>query len=277
MPAPARICPRRAGGRPCRKNVREMDSRAVLDLAGLSGKILLQSGAEIYRVQETMLRIMRACGVEDGNVYVVANGIFATVHEGREDEGCLVRHVPLGSVHLGYIHEVNQISRAIEAGTMTPEEALRRVESLDIPAERTLLQVCACAIGSGAFAFLFGGSWQDALAAIPIGVALQYFLLFVGPHLRRGLSGMGGGLLITVCADLLAWFLPVLGRDYIVIGCLMPLVQGVSFTNAIREFFNGDYLAGVTHMLDALMGGVCIACGVAAGLMLTDWVRGCFL
>lgn len=269
--------PAGAEGNQTDESGREMDSRAVLDLAGLSGKILLQSGAEIYRVQETMLRIMRACGVEDGNVYVVANGIFATVHEGQEDERSFVRHVPLGSVHLGYIHEVNRISRAIEAGTMTPEEALRLVESLDIPPERTLLQVFACAVGSGAFAFLFGGSWQDALAAVPIGVALQYFLLFVGSHLRRGLSGMGGGLLITVCAAGLAWLVPTLGRDYIVIGCLMPLVQGVSFTNAIREFFNGDYLAGVTHMLDALMGGVCIACGVAAGLMLVDWVGGWLL
>ncbi len=30
-------------------------------------------------------------------------------------------------------------------------------------------------------------------------------------------------------------------------------------------------------MRDARLGGVCIACGVAAGLMLSGWVRGCFL
>ena len=52
--------------------------RKALELAGHAGCILLKNGAEIFRVQETMTRILCAYGVTDNNVYVISNGIFAT-------------------------------------------------------------------------------------------------------------------------------------------------------------------------------------------------------
>lgn len=253
-----------------------MESREALDLAGLAGSILLRNGAEIYRVQDTMLRIMRACGVANCNVYVIANGIFATVNEGKADEGSFVRDVPLGSVHLGYINEVNEISREIEGKVISPEEARRRLEVLNIPPERKLLQVTAAAIGGAAFAYLFGGTALDACAALPIGFLLQLFIIVAAPHLKKQMTSLFGAMLITLGAELCVFLFPVLQQDYIVIGCIMNLVQGVVFTNGVREFFNGDYLAGTTHLLDALLVGVCIAFGVAAGLSVSQMIGGAF-
>ena len=45
--------------------------RKALELAGHAGCILLKNGAEIFRVQETMTRILCAYGVTDNNVYVI--------------------------------------------------------------------------------------------------------------------------------------------------------------------------------------------------------------
>ena len=42
--------------------------RKALELAGHAGCILLKNGAEIFRVQETMTRILCAYGVTDNNV-----------------------------------------------------------------------------------------------------------------------------------------------------------------------------------------------------------------
>ena len=53
--------------------------RKALELAGHAGCILLKNGAEIFRVQETMIRILCAYGVTDHNVYVISNGIFASL------------------------------------------------------------------------------------------------------------------------------------------------------------------------------------------------------
>ena len=95
----------------------------VLELAGHAGVLLLANGAEIVRVQETMIRLLRAFGVTNSNVYVISNGIFATVNEGSAQALSLVRHVPLGSVNLARIDQVNQISRSVCAGELGLEAA----------------------------------------------------------------------------------------------------------------------------------------------------------
>ena len=107
--------------------------RKALELAGHAGCILLKNGAEIFRVQETMTRILCAYGVTDNNVYVISNGIFATEGEGTEHALSLVRHVPLGGVNLSRIDAVNTISREICEGRWTTDEAealLIRAETL---------------------------------------------------------------------------------------------------------------------------------------------------
>lgn len=50
----------------------------VLDLALMAGHILLENGAEIYRVEETIDRICGYYGVNSENAFVLSNGIFLT-------------------------------------------------------------------------------------------------------------------------------------------------------------------------------------------------------
>ena len=55
--------------------------------AGLSfkmGEALLRNGAEIFRVQETMERVARAYDIEEYDVYVLSNAIFANAVENGE-------------------------------------------------------------------------------------------------------------------------------------------------------------------------------------------------
>ena len=52
--------------------------------------------------------------------------------------------------------------------------------------------------------------------------------------------------------------------DQVVIGSIIPLVPGLSFTNSIRDIADGDYISGSVRMLDALLVSICIAVGVGA-------------
>ena len=67
--------------------------------------------------------------------------------------------------------------------------------------------------------------------------------------------------------------LPVL-QDKIVIGDIMPLVPGVALTTSIRDLFNGDYLSGAIHLLDALLTAMCIAVGVGSMIILYQYIPG---
>ena len=95
------------------KSKEQHNSKEILNLAVSMGEELLKNGGEIYRVQETVGRVMEAYGVRDYHVFVVTNGIFATVHEQGEDAGSMVRDVPLGDINLEKIAGINQLSREI--------------------------------------------------------------------------------------------------------------------------------------------------------------------
>ena len=243
--------------------------RKALELAGHAGCILLKNGAEIFRVQETMIRILCAYGVTDHNVYVISNGIFATEGEGTDHALSLVRHVPLGGVNLSRIDAVNAVSREICAGKWSMDEAeaaLTRVETLT--PERPITHIFACALGAASFCYLFGGALLDSVAAFPIGFLLQIYLFAAQKRHSAFMPYIWGSVLVTLLSGLLAACFPALNASWVVIGGIVPMVPGVTFTTSIREFFNGDYLSGVIHCISAVLTAVCIALGVCGGAML---------
>ena len=52
-----------------------------MSVAVLAGELLLKSGAEVARVQDTIERILIAMKIEDWNVFVISTGIFVTLDE----------------------------------------------------------------------------------------------------------------------------------------------------------------------------------------------------
>ena len=44
----------------------------------------------------------------------------------------------------------------------------------------------------------------------------------------------------------------------------MPLVPGIALTTSIRDFFNGDYLSGAIHLIEAVLTAFCIVLGVGS-------------
>lgn len=251
------------------------DSQKILDLAVLAGELLLKNGAEIFRVQETMIRIIRHYGIENLNVYVISNGIFATVNEGQPDHCSAVRHVPLGSVHLGRIDAINQISREIAEGRYTPEEAFQKLrDGADEPVSPYLI-IFACGLGAAAFCYLFGGSLPDSAVAFFLGCILQVFLnLSERTRMSKFIAYILGAALVSLGSGLaLGAGLPT-SFDHVIIGSIIPLVPGTAFTTSIREFFNGDYISGSIHLIDALLTAVCIALGVGGAIFCLQGIGG---
>ena len=243
-------------------------NQQILELATTAGELLLRNGAEIFRVQDTMEKIAGAYGAAQFHVYVISNGIFASVGEGGPAYSTQIRNVPLSPVHLGRVAAVNQLSRRITAGELPLEEALREMHAVaKIPCTAPWLQVLAAGVGSACFCILFGGSLFDGAASFLSGVLLWMFVLWAsGKKLSKIVTNLLGSTLVTVCG--LALFHLGMGSqmDKIIIGSIIPLVPGVPLTTAVRDFFNSDYLSGTIHLIDAVLIAACIAIGVGAVL-----------
>lgn len=247
------------------------DNREALDVASLAGDILLASGAEIFRVEETIFRIAHAYGVESSDTFVLSSGIFLTAGSEKEKDFARVRHIPLSAARLDRVTAVNQLSREIEQGRFSPQEARERLIRIqNMPPKPRSHQVLASGIGSACFCYLFGGDPVDSLAAFAAGILLYLYLLYlVRGRLSKIAANISGGSLVTMIGILL--YQCGIGNHLgeMIIGSIIPLVPGVAFTTAIRDIADEDYIAGAVRMLDALLVTFCIAMGV--GLVMMTW------
>ena len=78
----------------------ELDYNKLLLLAGELGYRLMESGAEIYRVEESVHRLLRAYGVEEGEVFAIPNCIIISLTSPQGEPLTQIRrgHLPAGEV-----------------------------------------------------------------------------------------------------------------------------------------------------------------------------------
>lgn len=252
------------------------DEAKAMDLACMAGQILLENGAELSRVEETMNRIADHYGVETRQFYLLTNGIFST-SGGRYAK---VNPIPVKGSQFDKVEAVSQLSRDIVAGKYSIEEAVEKLEEIKnmkrLPKWKVIL---AAGFGSAAFSILFGGNFHDALVALFAGWALYIFVAFVGnAHLSKIFCNSVGSFIAAFVCFLGFHFEIGHHLSQMIIGAVMPLIPGVPFVNGIRDLTNGDYLSGLIRMMDAILIFICIAFGVSLALIIgNDCIGGVVL
>lgn len=253
--------------------IQDNDLSEVLEVASEAGHVLLENGAEIARVEETMERIATHFGAQKKNFFVLSNGIFTTGSLGKtssretlsQGSYANVEFIPLKGTQMEKIVEINALSRDVEAGKYTLKQTADRVSQIrNMPAKPAWEQLLGSAFGSAGFCVLFGGGLIDCLAAFVVGLILWAFVLLVSrPGVSKIVINIAGGVLATLLCY--AFFNLGFGQNLgnMMIGSLIPLIPGVPFTNGIRDIANEDYIAGATRLMDALMVFLGIALGVS--------------
>lgn len=247
------------------------DNSKVMDLAYEAGSILLENGAEISRVEETMRRIAGHFGVDDESFFVLSNGIMATAKGYARS-----KFIPIKGTSLDKVVAVNQLSREVANGKCNLEQLETRLKKIRAMRPKPAWeQILASALGSAAFCIIFGGGFEDCLASLVAGMLLWVFMLFVGyRHLSRITGTLAGALLATVLCGVMYRLGLGTHPSNMIIGAIIPLIPGVPFTHGIGDLANEDYIAGITRLLDALLTFLCIALGVAFAFILDAWISG---
>ena len=247
------------------------DNGKVMDLAYEAGAILLENGAEISRVEETMSRIAEHFGVGDESFFVLSNGIMATGQGYARSN-----FIPIKGTSLDKVVAVNQLSREVAEDKCDLDQLEQRLKEIRAMKPKPAVeQIAASAFGSAAFCIVFGGSFTDCAAAFVAGLLLWIYMLFVGyRHLSRIAGTVTGGLTATLLCIVMYRLGFGTHLSNMIIGAVIPLIPGVPFTNGIRDLANEDYIAGVTRLLDATLSFFCIAVGVALAFILDAAVYG---
>lgn len=227
------------------------------------GASLLESGAEVNRVEDTIRRIMTAAGAEKTEVFSITSNITVTVHTGGMKTVTQMRRIYAIHTDMERIEELNQLSRDICSGALSVNEIKARICQIRArKPENSGLMVAGYAVVSGAFAVFFGGDAHDLAASALIGALLCLWERAVG---RMTDNLLMTALLWSTAGGFLARLAVFSGlghhADLISIGNIMLFIPGIAFTNSIRDLFAGDTITGLIRFMESVLLAVIIAVG----------------
>ncbi|NLK85900.1 MAG: threonine/serine exporter family protein [Clostridiaceae bacterium] len=249
-----------------------LQTTELMNIALKAGEIMLTSGAEIYRVEETIVRICNSYDFKCES-FVLPTGIFISIENEDGSRNTGFRRIHNRKVDLNRIDSVNSLSRSLQAIQPVCKTVLMKlIEINEIRQYSFHARIAATALGSFSFTLLFQGSFYDGIAALFIG-SVSYLsreiLARMGSFhfLENFITGIIAGFLSIAAYRLY----PSLNEYKIIIGSIMLYLPGVSITNSIKDALYGDLVASLTRLGEAVLLVTVLAAGV--GIALSFGVR----
>ena len=244
-----------------------MDNKNLLLRTGLlAGRIMMESGSEAYRVEDTMQRIAQNSKKLDTESYVTATGIFMSINDESTSQMTQARN---RSINLEKIDATNRYSREYAEGNislMDLYEALQSV-ALQTPEFNKHSRMLAAGVASFSGMLLLGGTYGDVLTAFVIG-SLGYFMSNRIHHRTqmKFINDLIASFMISVLSVLSYRVGFAANMDTLIIGCIMPLVPGLAITSGMRDLFEGHLLTGIVRLVEAILISLVIGTGIALTL-----------
>jgi len=237
----------------------------LVELASEFGYSLSVSGAETYRVEDTVTRILSAYGVES-QVFAIPNYLIVSIKTDIDKPVTGMRRVGPHGTNLDAVEKLNALSRSICSSPPAPEEALKMLKSTlsSVPIYGPAMLLAGNFLGAAGFALLFGCGAADMLLSGFCGFISGLALLYTD---RRNVNFFFSTIIAAFFLSMAAYSMNVAGiienTDGAVIGALMTLVPGLLFTNAMRDIIYGDTNSGINRIMQVIMCAMAIALGTA--------------
>lgn len=247
------------------KEMQKMQNIDELETVLYAGNLLLSSGAEIYRAEETMHRIADAMHIKDMDAYVTNRGIFASGNVPGKGIESRIMSVPDKELNIDKIEAVNELSREVCSNRMDLLYLKTSLQNIANMGEQNVAEkILSYFLGAGCFSYAIGTSFRDSLCAAIIGSLVGFYMIWSKYRIKSRV-------LITIIASILtavlSHFCVAIGLgsklSFIIIGAMMDLVPGVAFVNSVREFSQNNFATGQTLLTSALLTCVSMASGVA--------------
>ena len=243
-----------------------MEHSSLLDLACELGYGLAMSGAETFRVEESISRVLAAYDIK-AEVFVIPNCMHISIESDGGVPQTRMRRIGLHGNDVDAVERYTSLSRRICQDKPTIEVATQWLKETEAQLRNYSLwmHLLGNALGALGFAILFGGSFTDSLIAAVCGVIVGLVSKWMD---RLGANQFFRTIAAAFPMALFAYtcnaFFPSVRSDCVIIGALMILVPGLLFTNAMRDIIFGDTNSGINRIVQVLLIAVAIALGAAA-------------
>ena len=254
-----------------------MNYNTLLELATNVGYELAMAGAETFRVEESIVRIMAAYGVE-AEVFAIPNYLVVSITDGEGHPITKMRRIGSHGNNLDSVEKFSNLSRALCNRKPEPNVGLgwfdyvkdRQLSTYSLP-----WLYFGYFLGAAGHALFFGGSLLDFFCSGICGL-LVGFVSSLLSRLKANtfFSTIASAFVMAMLTYAIgASGLPI-NPDAVNIGALMILVPGLLFTNAMRDIIYGDTNSGINRCVQVMLIAVGIALGTATAWQLASMIWG---
>lgn len=234
------------------------------------GDSMLQCGAEIFRVEDSMYRMYKSYGFLKYDVFVIPSNIQVTVESPEGKIITQIRHIESTGFEYDRLNYLNALSRYVCSHHPDDRELQRRYEKImRRPDQSEVITAIAEIAGGAGFTVFFGGDWQDMI----VGAVVSLMIVLAGKWLsRREGNLMIYNLILAFLSEVMivAVFRLGIGRhpDCTMIGIIMLLVSALAAINGMRDVMQRNFISGSLEIMNAFLGAFGIAAGIALAMLL---------
>lgn len=239
----------------------------LLETCAVVGQVMLENGAEMYRVEDTMNRIAGETG-SVGVSFVTPTIVMIGL---EETEHVKMKRVTDRTTNLSVVQLVNTYSREYTEGKINLGQLLKKVKEVNQHKMTlsTWLKILIAAVVSGSLMIVLGGAWSDFVVTCFIG-GVGYSVYLLSQRFLR--LKYFDEFIAAFCIGLLTLFFAKIGightTDHMIIGSIMPYVPGLALTNSIRDLQQGHLLSGISRGVEVIIIAAMLAIGIAVAFRL---------
>ena len=243
-----------------------MDYNTLLDMATELGHRLAMAGAETFRVEDSINRVLLSYGIQ-AEAFSIPNCLIVSIETADGKPMTRMRRIGYHGNDLDAVEKYSNLSRRICSATPSPELAMEWIRETD--AARRYYNLAWYLIGNmlGAcgFSVLFGGSLIDSLLAGVCGLVIGLINKFMD---QLKVNTFFRTIITAFVMAVIAYGFGAANlsnnTDSVIIGALMILVPGLIFTNAMRDIIYGDTNSGINRIVQVFLIAAAIALGTGA-------------
>lgn len=242
-----------------------MDYNTLLELAVELGYELAMAGAETFRVEESVYRVLGAYGIQ-AECFAIPNCLIVSIETPDGKPMTRMRRIGHHGNDLDAVEKFSGLSRALCNRKPEPKQGLKWLDAVRGMRLHysTAMSWLGHFMGAAGFVVYFDGSLMDMICAGICGISVA---IITGMLNRLKANQFFSTIAASYVLALLAYTMSHLGIAHnphaVTIGALMLLVPGLLFTNSMRDIIYGDTNSGVNRLTQVLLVAVALALGTA--------------
>lgn len=244
--------------------------QGILDI----GEAMLQSGAENFRLDDSLYRMCKSYGFKRYDVFVIPSNIQITVETPEGDIITQIRHIENTDIDFDRLDYLNNLSRYVCQNKPDAEELREKyLEVMRRKKQHPAVKYFAGIMGGTGFAVFFGCDLMDAIVA----VIVSLMIVVVGDWLgKRESNLLIYNLILAFLSEVIIIVMSRFGLgghpERIMIGIVMLLISALGTTNGIRELLQRDFISGTINIMNSMLGASGIAFGIGLAMLMLDGV-----